>query len=238
MRFQMLGWFLCLCLLSGCPKKPPTQSYKDALDALNKARNAKADKCAKDELKSAERMMARAKQLMDSGKYDEAKSAFDAARKLAEKAKEEARLNKGECDKPKNAAPARRLPAPPTVVTTGETPVQDNRKTLQTIYFGFNRSKLSDKAQRTLRGHAEWLNKHSSKKIEIAGHCDQRGSVEYNLALGERRALTVKQYLINLGIPSSRISVISYGHQKPADPRNTTEAYAKNRRAEFRVSNN
>ena len=234
MRYGILGFALLALLLSGCPKKPPTNSYQKALDAIKKARNAKANECAKDELKSAERMMARAKKYMDAGKYEDAKSAFDAARKLAEKAKEEAKLNK-DCGKPKKIVKTN-LPRPPTVITAPENPTEDNRQTLKTIHFAFNRHQLTEEAKQILRKHADWMNRHSNKKIEISGHCDQRGSVEYNLALGEKRALSVKKFLLALGISSSRISVISYGHQKPADPRHTPDAFAKNRRAEFRIS--
>ncbi len=233
-RYGILGLSLLLIFLSGCPKKPPTDAYKKALEALKQARNAKAAECAKDELKSAERMMKRAQKFMDEGKFEDAKTAFDAAKKLAEKAKEEAKLNK-DCGKPKKTTKTT-LPTPPTVVTSSETPTADNRQTLKTIYFAFNKYQLTEEAKQTLRQHADWLNSHPNAKIEISGHCDQRGSVEYNLALGEKRALTVKKFLVDLGISPSRISVISYGHQKPADPRYTPEAFAKNRRAEFRIT--
>jgi len=207
----------------------------DAEDALKRARNALAEKCAKDELLSAQRMLNRAKQFMDEGKYDEAKSAFDAAKKLAEKARQEALDNKDECLKKKRKAlPAG--PKPPNIAITSENPTTDNREKLDTIYFAFNQNSLTEKAKRILQKHAEWLRKNKNVKVEIAGHCDQRGSVEYNLALGERRAITARNFLVNLGIAKSRLLIISYGHQRPADHRNTLEAYAKNRRAEFRVT--
>lgn len=222
-------------MFTGCPKKAPTRALKKAQDAISSAQKSLASKCAKDELIAAQKMMARAKKLMDEGKYEDAKVAFDATRKLAEKAKEEARLNRDNCLKEKKQ-PTVRTPAPPTVVASREIPIKDTRHKLTTIYFGFNQYKLTDETKRTLQKHAEWLNRSKTMKVQISGHCDQRGSVEYNLALGERRALAVKKFLINLGVSSTRISIISYGHQKPEDPRQTAEAYAKNRRAEFRVS--
>jgi len=222
--------------LAGCPKKAPTNAYKKAMDALKRARAARASDCAKDELRSAENLMARAKKYMDQGKYEKAKTAFDAARKQAEKAKEEAEINKKDCLKKLNPPKTRALPTPPTIVTAPGENTTDNRQSLQTIYFDFNRSQLTEKAKGILTRHADWLNKHPSAKLEISGHCDQRGSVEYNLALGERRAIKVKQFLLNLGVSNSRMSVVSYGHQKPADPRLNAAAFAKNRRAEFKVS--
>lgn len=228
--------FLALLVLQGCPKKAPTKAFKQAQDAISSAQNSLASKCAKDELMAAKRMMAKAKSLMDQGKYEEAKIAFDATRKLAEKAKEEARLNKDNCLKPKTA-PTTRAPAPPTVVASREIPITDSRQKLQTVYFSFNAYKLTEDSKRLLQKHAEWLNRNKSTKVEVSGHCDQRGSVEYNLALGERRALAVKKFLVNLGVSANRVAIISYGHQKPADPGQNAAAYAKNRRAEFRVSN-
>jgi peptidoglycan-associated lipoprotein len=228
------GWLFVLLVffLVGCPPKPPTKSYRDAMDALKKARGSLAERCAKNELNSAEKMMARARKLMDQGKYAEAREAFKNAQKLALKAREEAIANKEECLKPRRRPP----PRPPTIVGTGETPQEDNRESLKTIYFDFNKYSITSGAGRILRKHADWLNKHPKVKVEVAGHCDQRGSVEYNLALGERRALAVKRYLVTLGVSASQISTISYGHQKPADPRHNTDAYAKNRRAEFRIT--
>lgn len=224
----------------GCPKQPPTKNYQDALAALEAAKREMADKCAKDELASAERMIEQAKKLMDEGKYDLARDTFDAAKKLAEKAAEESKSNREECLKRIAAAnqppPRDTTPAVPNVISSTEVPVPDNRESLEPIYFGFNQYSLSPETKQQLQKHAEWIRRHSDAKVQIEGHCDQRGSVEYNLALGERRAIAVRQYLLKLGIPAERVSVISYGHQRPSDPRMTDEAYTKNRRAEFKVS--
>ncbi len=75
--------------------------------------------------------------------------------------------------------------------------------------------------------------KYSTVKIQIEGHCDERGTAEYNLALGERRANSAKKYLVSLGIPADRLSTISYGKEMPLDPGHNEEAWAKNRRAHF-----
>ncbi len=229
--FFLLGF---LILLTGCPKKPPTRSYQDALEALKRARQAQADKCAKEELQSAEKMMAEANKLMDEGKFEEAKVAFDAARKLADKAREESELNKEKCLKPKPDDTVKQTP-PPTLITANENPTADNRQSLEPVYFGFNQYTLEGKNRDILQRHAEWIKQRPNARVQIEGHCDQRGSIDYNLALGERRAIAVKKYLEKLGVSSSQLSTISYGHQRPADPGMTPEAHNKNRRAEFKV---
>jgi peptidoglycan-associated lipoprotein len=104
----------------------------------------------------------------------------------------------------------------------------------ETVYFDFDKSDLRKDARDSLNKNGELLLK--SKKdaiIKIEGHCDERGSAEYNLALGERRAKSAQQYLLTLGVQPDRLSVISYGKEKPAVQGNDESAWAKNRRAEF-----
>jgi peptidoglycan-associated lipoprotein len=97
------------------------------------------------------------------------------------------------------------------------------------IHFDFDRYLLSDTAKQILDKKAQWLENHSSAKILIEGRCDERGSEEYNLALGQKRADAAMQYLVSLGINENRISTISYGKEKPVDPGHNEEAWAKNR---------
>ena len=104
---------------------------------------------------------------------------------------------------------------------------------LKDIYFAFDRYDLSDEARRILTESAKIALAHPNLKIQIEGHCDERGSSEYNLALGERRAVSVKLYLIRLGVKGDRLSSISYGEEMPANPGHTEEAWAKNRRCHF-----
>ncbi len=80
------------------------------------------------------------------------------------------------------------------------------------------------------------MNRNPTRLLLVEGHCDERGTNEYNLALGERRALSVRRYLVALGIGSDRLHTLSYGEEKPLDPGHTEESWAKNRRAEFKVS--
>lgn len=104
---------------------------------------------------------------------------------------------------------------------------------LSTIHFDYDRATLTQQARQELKDNAKWINDHKDISIQIEGHCDQRGSVQYNLALGERRAKAVKDYLVSLGVSSNRLSVISYGKEKTLEEGDSEMVYAKNRRANF-----
>lgn len=104
---------------------------------------------------------------------------------------------------------------------------------LSTVYFDFDKSSLSAESRNVLKGNAEWMKKNKNVRVQIEGHTDSRGSIEYNLALGERRANAVVSYMKSLGIPANRMSVISYGEEKPIMSGENENAWAKNRRANF-----
>ena len=106
---------------------------------------------------------------------------------------------------------------------------------LNAIYFDFDSFKLSELDRSNLEKNADMIKKDSAEKVRVEGNCDERGSDEYNLALGEKRANAAMQYLVTLGIPADRLSVISYGKEKPADPGHDEAAWAKNRRDDFVV---
>jgi len=106
---------------------------------------------------------------------------------------------------------------------------------LQKVYFDFDSAALSQEARNTLSKNAQYLAKNPDVKVRIEGNCDERGSDEYNMALGERRAKAARDYLVNLGVAPDRLSVISYGLEKPADPGHNDAAWAKNRRDEFAI---
>ena len=103
--------------------------------------------------------------------------------------------------------------------------------TTDTVFFAFDSSTLSSEAQAALDTQVAWLKKHDDVNVIVQGHCDDRGTREYNMALGERRANAVKQYLVSQGIEESRISTISYGKERPAVLGNNEAAWAQNRRA-------
>ncbi len=104
---------------------------------------------------------------------------------------------------------------------------------LQTVYFDYDSNTLRPDAMATLRENAEKIKQVPGVIIQLAGHCDERGTQEYNLALGERRALAVRQYLIQMGIPGDRLITISYGKEFPAALGSNESAWARNRRVEF-----
>jgi len=108
---------------------------------------------------------------------------------------------------------------------------------LERVYFPFDQFALTNEARRVLDANAIILKSYPALKVSIEGHCDSRGSDEYNLALGERRAHVVKNYLVSLGIGSDRFETISYGEELPADSAMTESAWAMNRRTEFKTIN-
>ena len=108
-------------------------------------------------------------------------------------------------------------------------------KLLKDIHFDFDKYNIRPGDSGILNKNAALLKKYPKVKVQIEGHCDERGTVEYNLALGERRANNTKKYLVSLGVSANHISTISYGKEKPLDPGHNEEAWAKNRRAHIVV---
>jgi peptidoglycan-associated lipoprotein len=107
---------------------------------------------------------------------------------------------------------------------------------LQPIFFEYDSSDITAMQQMVLDQNAAMLKKYSSWTVTIEGHCDERGTPEYNLALGERRAVAARSYLVSLGIPAARLRTVSYGKEFPFDPGHEEVSYAKNRRAHFVIT--
>jgi len=103
------------------------------------------------------------------------------------------------------------------------------------VHFDYDKSNLRSDAQEVLKSKAGWLRDNPDVNVTIEGHCDERGTNAYNLALGDRRANSAKSYLIDLGIAGSRLTTISYGEERPLVPGHNEEAWAKNRRAHFAI---
>jgi peptidoglycan-associated lipoprotein len=143
---------------------------------------------------------------------------------------------------PPPAAPIREapvVPAPAVVEDPLATRSIDdlNRDSpMRSAFFDYDTAELSAEARAALDANAATLKKYASWAVTIEGHCDERGTAEYNLALGERRALAVRRYLVALGALADHLHTISYGEEKPADPGHEESSWAKNRRAEFKVS--
>ena len=153
---------------------------------------------------------------------------------------------------PTSTAPSRVVPAPPEPVVeptiVPPEPVRDdaipaaslddlNRNSpLKAVFYELDSSELSAEGQRTLDQNAALLKRYPTWTVTVEGHCDERGTAEYNLALGERRAITARAYLVSLGIPADRLRTVSYGKEFPFDPGHDEAAFAKNRRAHFVIT--
>src|SRR4030043_276005 len=232
---SILNLTLCLGLimglmLAGCPKKTVMKQgpLKAEEMAAEKERAAKLEAEKREtELKALEEEAKRALAEKELEAERERAARLEAERALREKelkAKEEAAqtaLAEREKEFEKSLV-ARKYPG-----MEGEV---SESKLLKDIHFDFDKYDIRPADMETLKENAALLKKHPDVKIQIEGHCDERGTVEYNLALGERRANSAKKYLISLGISPDRISTISYGEERPLDPGHHEEAWAKNRR--------
>lgn len=131
--------------------------------------------------------------------------------------------------------------APPATEAIGSEYLENQAKeagALKIVYFDFDKSNLTPLSKEKLDKTSDWLSKNPDANLRVEGHCDERGTSEYNLALGERRANSAKKYLVNLGIAPEKISTISYGEEKSADPGHNEDAWSKNRRDEFKIIGN
>lgn len=107
---------------------------------------------------------------------------------------------------------------------------------LQTINFPYDSFMLDETAKGILKANADIMKEKSGLRVQVEGHCDQRGGIQYNIALGEKRANAVKNYLEGMGVGADRLTTISYGKERPLDPGSSEDAYSKNRRANFAVT--
>lgn len=103
------------------------------------------------------------------------------------------------------------------------------------VRFDYDGTTIDDEARPVLRANADYLKQHPDFEVLVEGHCDERGTTEYNLALGQRRAKTVRDYYIRLGVPGAKIATITFGEERPACPAATEDCWAQNRRAETKV---
>ena len=132
------------------------------------------------------------------------------------------------------------IPREPSIagdsLATKDLDVINKNSPFQPVFFALDSSDVDQPGQQALNANAEILRKYPSWTITIEGHCDERGTAEYNLALGERRALEAKTYLVSLGIPADRLRTVSYGKEFPFDPGHDEAAWSRNRRAHFVVT--
>jgi peptidoglycan-associated lipoprotein len=142
-------------------------------------------------------------------------------------------------DRPGNPPPVPREPAITADPLANLTPEQINEQSpLKPVFFVYDSDELDDAARQVLADNARVLQQYATWVVTIEGHCDERGTPEYNLALGDRRALAVKNFLISLGIPADRLRTVSFGKEFPFDPGHDETAWSRNRRAHFMVASN
>jgi peptidoglycan-associated lipoprotein len=161
-----------------------------------------------------------------------------AAKLEAEKAAQEARERELARIREEEAKRAREKEFEKSLVAKKEPGIAGevfDSRLLKDIHFDFDKYNIRPEDAGILKENATWLMKYPKMKIQIEGHCDERGTFEYNLALGERRANSTRTYLVSIGIAADRISTISYGEERPLDPGHDEEAWAKNRRSHFIV---
>lgn len=145
-------------------------------------------------------------------------------------------------DADKSAPKVAMAPAPTAAggslddLRSGQSSATPASSPLKEIYFGFDSSALSAEARKILTSNADWLKANPAARAQIEGHCDQRGTVEYNLALGSRRAQTALDFLVTLGIAKDRLSTISYGQEIPVCTEKNEACWGKNRRARFVIA--
>jgi peptidoglycan-associated lipoprotein len=156
----------------------------------------------------------------------------------AEQPQKEQKAEEMKAQKPSEAAPETQKESEigkAEVAKSEEAETAGQEGIFKDIHFDFDKYNIQDTYRSELKSIADWMRKDSAAKLSIEGHCDERGTNEYNLALGDRRAKAVKDYLVSLGVPSSRLDTISYGEEKPLCSEHTEECWAKNRRAHFVV---
>jgi peptidoglycan-associated lipoprotein len=139
----------------------------------------------------------------------------------------------GEAPVKEAPAPVAVAPAPPPAAAPGVAVTEEKLSQFDDVRFDFDKSEVTEEGRKTCGVVAGYLKKNPKAKMLIEGHCDDRGTAEYNMALGERRATAVMTYLVSLGVPKAALSIVSFGKERPLDPGHTEGAWAKNRRAHF-----
>ena len=231
-KMKLILIFAVIAGLAACGGRP--------VEALSEAEKAMADAslaktCAPDEYAAAQKLLEKANAFAEKGEHARAKAAAIAAEKLAKKAIAKAQARKEECLNPKtpdsiDAADFVDQSAPGLDAEDGPS------DGMQVIYFEYNQQNLSEDAKITLDSNAEWLIKNESVTVTVEGHCDERGSTEYNLALGEKRAQVARKYLLRKGVEKNRVGIVSYGEERLADYGSDEAAHKRNRRAVFRAN--
>lgn len=215
-------WLMLVTILASAVSFSGCKKGSEPTDVLESARRSLSvgdiERCAKEEFAQARKLLADAEQAVKDKRYDRAEELAREAAAQAQHARRVAEANP-ECQ-PK---------APEEPKPVDNTPSTTSAHEFSTVYFNFDSSELTSEARRTLEGHGREMRANESLRIRVEGHCSEEGTPEYNLALGNRRARIVREFLVNYGIDGSRIDTISYGEERPAG------RGEQNRRAEFTI---
>ncbi len=210
---------LVLAAAVACGGNPPPQQgpqvNQDSLAAARARQDsiARADSLRRAREREASQLCDRANAAMTAGNYDQARSLYKQAQSQYS----------GTTCADRAGTELQRLDAVETIA--------------QRVHFDFDKSNITDQAAQVLQRKAEALRKYPTFQVQIQGNCDERGSNEYNLALGQRRAESARKYLVNLGIPADRFTTISFGEERPIANGHDEQAWAQNRRDDFVIQN-
>lgn len=224
-------------LSAGCAKRQLTKGETDRLDAIA-AKIAEAERIgAPDCIPYKE--IAKAKVALDVAREEsiERWEKAEASVKAAEAASDAALAKAKECVEAKKPKELPSPPPPPEAPVSAPapppSPVVEKKADLGPIYFDFDKSFIRNDAKPALQNVADYMKKNRDTNIRIEGNCDERGTSEYNMALGDRRATSAKKYLTDLGVDANRVSTLSYGKEKPMCTEHNEGCWQKNRRDDF-----
>ena len=215
-----------LAMSTGCRCKYPQEEMDAASAAIADAQTADAARWAPAELQSAEDMLARGERQINENECDDGRASAIEATRLAAIAKELALSRR---------VAAEQAEAPPPPPEEAPPPVAPPPLVLNTVYFDFDEYSIRLDQRGILENNGYQLLERTEATVMIEGHCDQRGTEEYNIALGQRRADSVKAFLVGMGVDSARLATTSYGEERLVDPGNNEDAWSRNRRGEFVV---
>ncbi len=169
----------------------------------------------------------------DTAATESAPSSVSAVEKAPEGVVSETLKPEASAAETMSSRPAGTQMASAAEAAAGVSATEEKSSLFQDIHFDFDKSLIRDDAKPILASVSDYLKKNQGVKLLVEGHCDERGTSEYNMALGDRRAESARKYLVYLGVPAAVLSTVSFGEEKPLDPGHNEEAWAKNRRAHF-----
>jgi peptidoglycan-associated lipoprotein len=216
-------------IFSGCAK-PPKAERELAEKAFRDASIGKD--CDKENYLAAEELLNKAREEVNKKNYDKAKELFKSVKEKSDAILKYYQDNPDKCLPKKKEAKKTK-----DNIEEIEDPAKDPDLEFPVIHFEFNEYTIRSEDLNKVDLVARWLNNFPEKVVRIEGHADERGSIDYNMSLGEKRADEVKNKLIQSGIDSKRIKIVSYGEERPLDPASNESAWFQNRRAEFKRVN-